>query len=581
MKDLEKNSTKTAFFALGGLGEIGKNTYCIEHGDSIVLIDAGVMFGDEYLPGVDYVVPDYTYLVENKEKIKAVVITHGHEDHIGGIPFLLKNVAVPHIYAPKLAASFIENKLKEHKVTSKTKLVEITSASKLKIGPFAFSFFDTTHSIPDSLGVIVDTPNGKIVTTGDFKIDLTPVGKDIELHKIASLGNQNVTLLLSDSTNVERSGLTLSEKSVVESIHDIFRNTNGRLIIGTFASNVHRIQQIAEAAVIFKRKILVFGRSMEKTITLGRKLGYINVPDNYFITPGMAKDLRADEILIFCTGTQGEAMAALSRIAAGQHRNIKAMPGDTVVLSSSAIPGNTAAINKVVNQLSRSGVNVLTNSVISNIHSSGHASREELKLILKLIKPNYFCPIHGEYRMLREHAELGYELGIPKENTFILANGDVLLLDKGKVSLSPIRVQADDIYVDGNDINGLSTAVIKDRKILSNDGLVSVLISIDAKNNLLLTKPTILSRGFIYVKENAELIIQAEKLVNETLITLFKKERVTFSEIKNTVRNTLSTFLFHKSRRNPMIIPVIMNRIDDSKKENFNFINKDYKQKKN
>lgn len=566
MNQVVKKTTKTAFFALGGLGEVGKNTYCIEHGDSIIIIDAGVTFGDEYLPGVNYVLPDYTYLVENQEKIKALIITHGHEDHIGGIPFLLKNISVPTIYAPKLAASFIKYKLDEHRIKSKSRISEIDSNSNIKVGPFVLSFFDMTHSIPDTLGIEIDTPNGKIVHTGDFKIDLTPVGKDIDLHKIAKLGESNITLLLSDSTNIEVPGLTISEREVIASIHDVFRNTSGRLIIGTFASNVHRIQQIAEAAVIFKRKILVFGRSMEKTILLGRKLGYINVPDSYFISPEVAKTLRPEEILIFSTGTQGETMAALSRIAAGQHKHIKATPGDTVVLSSSAIPGNTAAINKVVNLLSRAGVNVLTNSVISNIHASGHASREELKLMLKLFKPNYFCPIHGEYRMLKLHAELAHELDVPKDNTFVLANGDVLLLDKGKVTKAISRVHAGDIYIDGKDINGLSTAVIKDRKILSNEGLVSALVTIDAKNNRLLTKPTILSRGFIYIKENAELIVQAETLINTTLTDLFKKERVTFGEIKNTIRNTLSTFLFNKTRRNPMIIPVIMNMNDSEEK---------------
>ncbi len=580
MNELINKSTKTAFFALGGLGEVGKNTYCIEHGNSIVIIDAGVMFGDEYLPGINYIVPDYTYLIENQEKVKALFITHGHEDHIGGIPFLLQKVNIPYIYAPKLAASFIRNKIEENKLSGKTKIVEINHTSTIKIGSLLLSFFNTTHSIPDSLGIIVDTPNGKIVSTGDFKIDLTPVGNDIDLAKIAALSEENVTLLLSDSTNIEVPGLTLSEKSVVASIHDVFRNTKGRLIIGTFASNVHRIQQIAEAAVIFKRKIVVIGRSMEKTIQLGRRLGYINVPDNYFITPEMAKNYRADEILVFCTGTQGEAMAALSRIASGLHKHIKATPGDTVVLSSSPIPGNTYAINKVVNSLSRAGVTVLTNSVISNIHASGHAAKEELKLMLKLIKPDYFCPVHGEYRMLRLHAELAQELGMPKENTFVLANGDVLLLDKGKVTLANSRVQADDIYVDGKDINGLSTAVIRDRKLLSNDGLVAIVITMDAKNNTLLTKPTILSRGFIYIKDNTDLIIESEKLVDETLNKLFESKRLTFGEIKNTVKNTLSTFLFNKTRRNPMIIPVILNKIDDEN-QNFNFVVKETKRKSN
>ena len=576
MRDLVKNTTKTAVFALGGLGEVGKNMYCIEHGESIIIIDSGVMFGDEYLPGVDFILPDYSYLIEHADKVKALFITHGHEDHIGGIPFLLKSLHIPCIYAPRLAAAFIRNKLEEYKIEKRAKIVEIDENSLIKEDSFLVSFFNTTHSIPDSFGIIINTPNGNIVSTGDFKIDLTPVGKDIDLLKIAKLQESEVTLLMSESTNVEVKGSTLSEKAVIASIHDVFRNATGRIIVGTFSSNVHRIQQIIEAAVHFKRKILVFGRSMEKNILLSRQLGYIKCPDNYFISPEMANTLRPDEILIFCTGTQGESMAALSRIAAGQHKHVKLMPGDIVVFSSSAIPGNTANINRLINQLSRHGVTVLTNSVLSNLHTSGHAAKEELKLMLKLIKPRYLMPIHGEYRMLRLHAELAQELGMSKDRTFVLANGDVLYMDKGVVELADARIQADDVYVDGHDINGLSTAVIKDRKLLSTDGLVAVLVSIDSKNNILLTAPSVLSRGFIYIKENGQLIREIERLVNDTLSDLFAKQRVTFLEIKNTIKNTVSTFIYRKTRRNPMVIPVIMNKIEHNA-DNFSFVKKEQK----
>jgi ribonuclease J len=579
MRDLVKNTTKTAVFALGGLGEVGKNMYCIEHGGSIIILDSGVMFGDEYLPGVDYILPDYSYLIEHADKVKALFITHGHEDHIGGIPFLLKSINIPCIYAPKLACAFIRNKLEEQKMERRTKIIEIDDNSVIKEDVFVVSFFSTTHSIPDSYGIIVNTPNGNVVSTGDFKIDLTPVGRDIDLLKITKLQETGVTLLLSESTNIEVKGHTLSEKAVISSIHDVFRNATGRIIIGTFSSNVHRIQQIIEAAVLFKRKILVFGRSMEKNIQLSRQLGYIKCPDNYFISPEMANTLRPDEILIFCTGTQGESMAALSRIAANQHKHVKPMPGDVVVFSSSAIPGNTANINKLINQLSRHGVTVLTNSVLSNLHTSGHAAREELKLMLKLIKPDYLMPIHGEYRMLRMHAELAQELGMKKDHTFVLANGDVLYIDKGVVELADARIQADDVYVDGHDINGISTAVIKDRKLLSNDGLVAILVSIDSKNNMLLTSPSVLSRGFIYIKENGQLIREIEKLADETLHELFSKGKVTFLEIKNTIRNTVSTFIYRKTRRNPMVIPVIMNKVEHNA-DNFSFVKKDAKKKK-
>ncbi|MBE6124212.1 MAG: ribonuclease J [Erysipelotrichaceae bacterium] len=569
---MQKN--ETYFFALGGLEEVGKNTYCVEHEDNILLIDAGVMFPEDDSPGVDYIVPDYSYLVENQSKIKGLLITHGHEDHIGGLPFLLQNVEIPTIYAPRLAAAFIRHKLAEFKIKAKVDIIEIDHDSLLEIGCFKVSCFNVTHSIPDSLGFAIDTPNGRIVTTGDFKMDLTPVGKDLDYEKITKLSSEGIDLLVADSTNAEVEGYSISESAVVDSIHDVFRNAKGRLIVATFASNVHRIQQIIEASVLFRRKIMLFGRSMDKAVNIGREIGYIKCPDNYLISPEAAKTLRPDEILIFCTGTQGEPMAALSRIAFGQHRQIKLMPGDTVVFSSSPIPGNTASVNKVINQITRSGVNVLTNSVLSNIHASGHAYTDELKMMLKLMKPKYFAPIHGEYRMLKLHTLIAKEIGMQDDHLFVLANGKVLALKDGKVYESKKIVHTDDIYVDGNDITGLSTAVIKDRKILASEGLVAVLVSIDPKNNRLLSKPAILSRGFIYIKERTDLIIEAEKTVNAALEELLSKERVSFSAIKNTIKTSMTSFLYSKTRRNPMIIPVIMSKRNEAE-DSYKFVQKE------
>ncbi len=552
------NRSETAVFALGGLGEVGKNLYCIENDDTMIIIDAGVMFPEDDLPGIDYVIPDFSYLVQNQYKIKALLITHGHEDHIGGIPFLLQKVNIPVIYAPRLAAALIKNKLEEHRIRQKVNIVEIDGSTALKIDDLKIDFFSTTHSIPDSVGIAINTPNGRIVTTGDFKIDLTPVGQHIDLHKIAAIGKAGVTLLLSDSTNAEAEGLSLSESKVVTSIHEVFKNTNGRLIVATFASNIHRIQQIVEAAVSFKRKIAIIGRSMEKTVSIGRKYGYIKCPDSSIIDMENLKLYRPDELLILCTGSQGEPLAALSRISNGTHRFLHIIPGDTVVFSSSPIPGNALGINKVVDQLYRQGANVLTNSILTNIHASGHANQEELKYMLTLLSPKYFMPIHGEYRMLKIHAEIAQSLGIPKENTFVLANGDTLLLNKGVVRMGR-RLDVEDIYVDGKDSSGLSTAVIRDRKILSSDGVVCCLISMDSHTNTLLAPPYIVSRGFMFLEESDTFTKEASKVVEEALNELFKG-KVTFSNLKNTIRTSLSAYIYEKTNRNPMIIPVTMNK---------------------
>jgi ribonuclease J len=544
-------------FALGGLGEVGKNTYCVESEKTLIVIDAGVRFPEEDLPGVDYVIPDYTHLKTNQRKFRALIITHGHEDHIGGIPFLVQHVLVPVIYAPRLAAAFIRHKLQDQRIKETVKIVEYDEDTVININEFKISFFSMTHSIPDCFGICVDTPEGRVVTTGDFKIDLTPVGAEINLGKIARLGTEGVDLLLSDSTNAEIEGYTPSERSVISAINDIFENAPGRLIVSTFSSNISRIQQIVEAAVSHKKKLVIIGRSMENAVSMSRQLGYIKIPDSSIVPSEDIRSLRLEETVIICTGSQGEPMAALSRIAKNEHRQVKIVPGDTVVFSSSPIPGNGLSINRVVNQLTRAGANVLTNSILFNVHSSGHPARQELRLILKLFKPTFFMPMHGEYRMLKLHTEIAETLGIPKQNSFICRNGDTLILKNRQVTRGP-SVPAEAVYIDGKDINGLSTAVIRDRKILADDGVVSVSIVIDAKNNQLLLKPTITALGFVFQSAN-DMLKNAENKLEERL-SLMMKSRISFSELKNTIKEVVGKYLFIKTQRNPMIIPVIMNR---------------------
>lgn len=545
-------------YALGGLGEVGKNTYVVEDDKALIMIDAGVRFPEEDLPGVDYVIPDYTYLKNNRLRFKALFITHGHEDHIGGIPFLLRTVSIPVIYAPKLAAALIRHKLKDMRIKEPVKIVEYEEDDVFTINNFQVSFFHVTHSIPDSFGIAIDTPHGRIVTTGDFKIDLTPIGPDINLGRIASLGNEGVDLLLSDSTNAEVPGYTPSERDVISAINEIFANAEGRLIISTFSSNISRIQQIVEASVLYKKKVVIIGRSMNNVVRTSRELGYIKIPDANLVDVDDIRNYKSEELVILCTGSQGEPMAALSRIANGDHKTVTIQAGDTVVFSSSPIPGNGQSIDKVVNQLTRLGATVLTKSILYNIHSSGHPSQQELKIMLKLMKPKYFMPVHGEYRMLKIHTEIAHKLGVPTDNTFVCGNGETLVLDNHVVSRGT-TIAAEDIYIDGNDINGVSNNVIIDRRNLSNDGMCTVLIVLDSRGNRLLTPPKLYTRGFIsYARDNG-LVVQGEARIKETIDQLFSSGKVSFGLIKSSVRTTLTRFFQTKTGRNPMIIPVIMN----------------------
>ncbi len=543
-----------SIYALGGLCEVGKNTYCIESDDSLIIIDAGVMFPDENHPGVSFVIPDYQKIRSARQKLKALIITHGHEDHIGAIPFLVQNVHVPVIYAPKLAAALIKHKLQDHRIREEINIVEYDENTVLNIGDFKVSFFYVTHSIPDAYGVVVDTPHGRIVHTGDFKIDLSPVGKQFELDKLSRIGSEGVDLLLSDSTNAEIEGYTPSESNVLHSINEIFRVANGRVIVSTFSSNISRIQQICQVAVEHGRKILILGRSMEFAVQVARDYGYIKVKDSSFITPEQLSELKKSEICILCTGSQGEDMAALSRIANGTHKDVSLYPGDTVVFSSSAIPGNGVFIDSVVNMLVRKGANVLKNSVLYAVHSSGHPSKQELRLMLRLTKPKYFMPIHGDYRMLKIHANLATTVGVAKENTFVLENGDSLLLSKHKITKGP-HYPAEPIYIDGRDIGGLNEAVIKDREILQEDGLVAVIVTIDSGASKLVGTPEVVTRGFVSGTPEIE-----KNIVEIVTSSLQKKlsEKVTFADIKNEIRQSVANYVYFKSERKPLVIPVVM-----------------------
>ena len=545
----------TSVIALGGLGEVGKNMYVLTHKNEIFIIDAGVMFPESDLLGIDYVIQDVTYLKQNEKKIKGLIITHGHEDHIGGISFLLQNVNIPVIYGAKTSIDLIKNKLEDRNINYKN-LEVIDKDSNIKTKYFNIEFITTTHSIPDSFGIVLHTPNGTIVSTGDFKFDLTPIGPMADLHKMAKIGAEGVKLLMSDSTNALSEGFSKSESTVDDALSDIVNGYNGRIIIATFASNIYRIKHIVETCRKNNRKIIVFGRSMETATNLAINNGLIK-DKTIFIDSNQAKSLKKTEICILCTGSQGEPLAALSRIANGTHKQISLMTDDLVVFSSNPIPGNAAGINRIINKLYLKGVKVVTNSEFSDIHTSGHAKQEELKLMLRLIKPEYFMPMHGEYRMLKSHASLAEECGIPLDHSFIMQNGDSLILDNTGVHRGP-SVTAGDVYVDGSRIGEVGSVVIKDRKLMSRDGILITILNINPLTRRLLIKPNITTRGFVLVNENAELINQIERKTTEIVNKFLNENSYSYTDLKNQIILELHPFINNLTGRRPIVLPVIM-----------------------
>lgn len=552
MKLFENNDT--FIFALGGLGEVGKNMYCFQTGDEIIITDVGITFPSGELPGVDYIIPDFTYLKKNEKKIKALIITHGHEDHIGGIPFLLSSVNIPAIYSPNQAILLIQKKLDERGINFK-KLYAYNEKTVLKFRNMSVEFFRTTHSIPDSHGIVIHTPNGTIVTTGDFKFDLTPIGPIANLHKMAEIGSKGVSLLLSDSTNALNEGMSVSESKVDEALSNMISSHSGRIIIATFASNIYRLKHIVDTCKRNNRKIAIFGRSMENNIEISLKEGYIKHKD-IFVEPEEANRLDPNKVCLLCTGSQGEPLAAISRIANGTHKQIKLQEDDLVIFSSSTIPGNALSVSKTINKLYMQGVKVCTNTSISDVHTSGHGNKEELKLMLRLIKPKYFMPFHGEYRMLKSHADLAVECGIPKENTFVLENGNVLSLSKGKIKREK-SITAGDVYVDGSRIGEIGVAVMKERKIMSSDGIVVVTYNINTKNNTLLGDVNITTRGFVQIQDNIELLKQIEK-ASTKIVNANLSKKSSFNELRNNLISDLSDYISNKTGRHPAIMPIMI-----------------------
>ena len=549
------NNTDTKVFALGGLGEVGKNMYCIMHGNELIIIDSGVLFPEADLLGIDYVIPDFSFLKENESKIKGLFITHGHEDHIGSIPFLLQTVNIPAIYAPNQAANLIKKKLADRNIRYDN-IVVYSEKDKYKFKNIEVEFIATTHSIPDSFAIVVRTPDGIIVESGDYKFDLTPIGPVANLQKMAKIGSEGVTLLMNESTNVEREGVSLSESKVDEALADLFRRQHGRIIVATFASNVFRLKHIIETAKRNNRKVVLFGRSMETQVEIAIQSGYIE-NNGTIISPEESNNLKPEEVCLLCTGTQGEPLAALSRIANGTHKQIKLLPSDTVIFSSSPIPGNGEAVANTLNKLALKGIKTYTNTSLSDIHSSGHGNQEELKLMLRLIKPKYLMPIHGEYRMLKMHEELAISCKMPKQNIFPMMNGEILSIKNG-VCKRAGSFPCYDIYVDGNRIGDVGGAVIKDRKIMSNDGILVLVCNVDIKKKKLLGKVNQATRGFVLVNENEELLTQIENKAEEVVKRELSNKRFNIADLKNKIITDVNDFIIEKTGRKPIIMPVIM-----------------------
>ena len=550
---------KLKVFSLGGLDEIGKNMTVLEYGGDIMIIDCGVAFPQDDMLGIDLVIPDFTYLQKNKNKIRGIVLTHGHEDHIGSVPYFLRDFKTP-IYGTRLTLGLVDNKLKEHNLSGVAELHCVSPNQQFKLGCFNVECIRTTHSIADSVAIAVKTPIGTVIHTGDFKIDYTPIqGEPIDLRRFAQLGTEGVLLFMCESTNVEQRGYTMSERTVGVIFEDIFEQSpNQRIMVATFSSNIHRIQQVINSAVKHQRKVAILGRSMVNAVATAGELGYLNIPDNVLIEVSEIKRYTDQEMVIITTGSQGEPMAALSRMASSEHRQIEIKPGDKIIVSASPIPGNEKTISRVINDLMRKGAEVVYEGLM-DVHVSGHAKQEEIKLMHALIQPKFLLPVHGEYRHLKQHRDLAITMGMNKDNVFIMHNGEVLELtaDSARVSTT---VPSGQVLVDGLGVGDVGNVVLRDRKHLAQDGLMVVVagICLDGGRCVILSGPDIISRGFVYVRESEDLIEEAKKVVTEALYTCDQKNITEWNYIRNVIKEDLKNFLWQKTKRNPMILPIIM-----------------------
>lgn len=541
---------------LGGLGEIGKNITAIEYKDEIIVIDCGISFPDEDMYGIDLVIPDIKYLLDNKNKVKGLFLTHGHEDHIGAIPYILKQINIP-VYGTKLTIGLVKNKLKEHNMLSKSNLNSIRPGELIKLDELAIEFIRVTHSIAESCALAIHTPIGTVLHTGDFKIDYTPIdGKVMDLNRIAQLGQEGVLLLMADSTNVERAGHSLSEKIIGETLNRIISNAKGRVIVATFASNIHRMQQIADASMIYDRKIVFSGRSMENISNVAMDLGYLHIPEESIIGIEDLNRYPSDKITIITTGSQGEPMAGLSRIAYGSHRHISIEQDDLFIISASPIPGNDKLVSRVINQLYRKGVEVIYED-LEEIHVSGHAYKEELKLIHTLVRPKYFMPVHGEYRHLKHHSDLALKLGMDKSNVFTLETGQVLEISQDK-AIATEKVHTGVVFVDGIGVGDVGNIVLRDRRDLARDGMVTIVVAINKETYSIVSGPDIITRGFIYARESEDLINKIKDVAKEEIEICLGNNILEWQVLKGRVRKSVEQLLYHKTKRRPSVFPIIM-----------------------
>ena len=547
---------KLKIIPLGGLLEIGKNITVFEYENDIILVDCGLAFPEDDMLGIDLVIPDLTYLEKNKEKIRGLVITHGHEDHIGSIPYLLKQINVP-IYATKLTIGLIEHKLEEHRLLRSANLNVVNPGQTVDFGTMKVEFIRTTHSIPDACSLAIHTPVGVVVHTGDFKIDYTPIdGEMMDFGRLAELGNRGVLALMSDSTNSERKGYTMSESTVGEVLDKLFINCTKRIVVATFSSNVHRVQQIVNSAVKYGRKVAICGRSMINTIETARKFGYIKVPDNVFIDIDMIKSYPDDRLTIITTGSQGETMSALTRMASGEHKKVQITPNDLIIISANPIPGNENAVSKVIDDLMKIGAEVVYNA-LEDIHVSGHACQEEQKLMISLVKPKYFIPVHGEYRQLIAHSETAKKVGVNPENIFIMTNGRILELNEYEAKLTG-TVPVGRIMVDGLGVGDVGNIVLRDRQRLSQDGLIIIVLTMDSVTGTVVAGPDVLSRGFVYVRDSENLMEEIKKLLRAKISEFEEKHITDWATIKSLLREELRDYIYKKTKRDPMILPIIM-----------------------